>query len=84
MQSKEGGMNKRWFALATLLFAMAARRCAFGQDGSPIGWDTVVRDPIEDVAAVMIAAPILGVIFGVFRVLRTQSTPPALEPLRLH
>ncbi len=77
-------MNKRWFALATLLFVMVALRYTFGQDESAIGWDTVVRDPIEDVAAVMTAAPILGVIFGVFRLLRTHSMRPALEPLRLH
>ncbi len=76
-------MSRRWFAFATLLFAITTLRCAFGQDESAIGWDTIAQDPIQDVAAVMIAAPILGVIFGALRVLRTHSTRPALESLRL-
>jgi hypothetical protein len=77
-------MNKRLLLFAMILFFMAALKHAFGQDEPMIGWDLSVQDdPIQDVAAVMLAAPILGAICGAFRLLRTNSPRPVLLSLRL-
>lgn len=77
-------MNKRWLLFAAALPFMAALKYAFGQDESAISWDPILQeDPTQDVAAVMVAAPILGVIFGAFRLLRTNSSHPVLLSLRL-
>jgi uncharacterized membrane protein len=77
-------MNKRLLLFAIALSFMAALKYAFGQGESGIGWDPVLQDdPIQDVAAVMLAAPILGGICGAFRLLRTRSPKPVLLFLRL-
>jgi hypothetical protein len=53
-------MNKRLLLFAMVLFFMAALQHAFGQDEPMIGWDPGLQDdPTQDVAAVMLAAPIL-------------------------
>jgi hypothetical protein len=78
-------MNKRMLLLAMVLFFMAALKRAFGQDEPVIGWDFGLQDdPTQNVAVVMLAAPILGAICGVFRLLRTNSPRPVLLSLRLH
>lgn len=77
-------MNERLLLFAMVLFFMAALKHAFGQDATSIGWDPGLQDdPTQDVAAVMLAAPILGAICGVFRLLRTNSPRPELLSLRL-
>jgi hypothetical protein len=77
-------MNKKLFLCAAVLFFMLAWRYAFGQAESAINWDPLLQeDPMQDVAAVFVAAPILGVVFGTFRLLRTNSPRPALVVLRL-
>jgi hypothetical protein len=82
--NKGGKMNKRHMLFAIALFFPAALRCAFGQGEPVIGWDAGLQDyPIQDVAAVMLAAPILGGICGAFRLLRTNSLRPVLLSLRL-
>jgi hypothetical protein len=77
-------MNKGMLLFAMVLFFMAALKHAFGHDEPMIGWDPVLQDdPTQDVAVVMLAAPILGAICGVFRLLRTNSPRPVLLSLRL-
>jgi uncharacterized membrane protein len=77
-------MNQRLFLFVIALFFMAALKYALGQDEPVIGWDSVLQDdPIQDVAGVMLAAPILGAICGAFRLLRTNSPRPVLLSLRL-
>jgi hypothetical protein len=77
-------MNKRLMLFAIALFFLVALKHAFGQGEPVVGWDAVLQDdPIQDVAAVMLAAPILGGICGAFRLLRTNSLRPVLLSLRL-
>jgi hypothetical protein len=77
-------MHKRLMIFAIALFFLAALRYAFGQGEPVVGWDAGLQDnPIQDVAAVMVAAPILGGICGAFRLLRTNSLRPVLLSLRL-
>lgn len=77
-------MKKRWLLFATVLLSMAALKYACAQDESAMNWDPVWQDdPIQDVVAVMVAAPILGVMFGAFRLLRTHSSRPVLLSLHL-
>jgi hypothetical protein len=67
-----------------VLFFKSALKHAFGPDEPTIGWDPVLQDdPTRDVAAVMLAAPILGAICGGFLLLRTSSARPALLSWRL-
>lgn len=77
-------MNKRLALLFCGFMLVMAARLAFGQDvDNGITWDAVAEDPIQDIARVMVAAPILGLFFGMIRILRTQSSRPALSYLRL-
>jgi hypothetical protein len=77
-------MNKKLPLFALALFCLSALKYAFGQGEPAIGWDPVLQDdPIQDVAAVMLAAPILGGICGAFRLFRTNSQQPLLFSLRL-
>jgi hypothetical protein len=77
-------MNKRLLLFAIVLFFMVALKYAFGQGEPVAGWDSVMQDdPIQDVAAVMLAAPILGAICGAFRVVSTNTARPVLLSLRL-
>ncbi|HEY6306393.1 MAG TPA: hypothetical protein VI488_08075 [Candidatus Angelobacter sp.] len=76
-------MNKRLLLFVTKLFLAAAMKHAFGQGGAATSLDPVWEDPTQDVAAVMVAAPIGGAIFGAFRLLRTNSARPVLLSLRL-
>jgi hypothetical protein len=69
-------MTKKWLFFVMSLFLMMAVKQAFAQDASTIGWD-LDDDPTHDVVAVaMIAAPILGVIFGALRLLSTDAFRP--------
>jgi len=67
------------------LFLVMAFKYAFGQDDmSGIGWDPVTAyNPMDAVLGVMILAPVVGVVIGVFRVLTLSSARPVLEPIRL-
>ena len=66
-------------------FFVAALKYAFGQeDVSGVSWDPVtVHNPMDDVLAVMIFAPIVGFAIGIVRVLTLSSARPVLEPIRL-
>jgi hypothetical protein len=77
-------MNRKLLLFAIALFFMVALKFAFGQGEPVVGWDAGFQDdPIQDVAAVMLAAPIIGGICGAFRLLRTNSLRPVLLSLRL-
>jgi hypothetical protein len=58
-----------------LLLLVIGVKHALGQDESPIGWD-LENDPTQDVAAVMIAAPILGAVQGALRLLTANAFRP--------
>lgn len=74
-------MTKRWLFLAMSLFLMMAVKHTFahafaqGEDASTVGWD-LDDDPTHDVAVAMIAAPILGTIFGALRLLSANAFRP--------
>jgi hypothetical protein len=78
-------MTKRWllvFAMALLL--ATASKHASGQDESAVGWNAFEEDdPTEDIAAVMIAAPVLGTILGALRVRKTNTSRPIIVSLGL-
>jgi hypothetical protein len=77
-------MNKRLLLAVVAVFFLVAMKHAFGQDEPMIGWEPVWQDdPVQDVAFVMLAAPILGAIFGAFRLLSTNSREPEMGRLRL-
>jgi hypothetical protein len=79
-------MNRKMLLLAGVLIFILGMKYAFGQAvETAINWDPVLQeDPVQDVVAVMVAAPVLGAIFGAFRMLETNSSRPALVFLRLH
>jgi hypothetical protein len=70
-------MTKRWLFFAMLLFLMVAVKHAFAQDASTIGWD-LEDHPTNDVAVAMIAAPIMGAIFGALRMLSANAFRPVI------
>lgn len=77
-------MNKRLLLFAVALLCLSALRYAFGQGEPVIGWDSVLQDdPIQDVAAVMLAAQILGGICGAFRLFRTKLSAAGVVVLTL-
>jgi hypothetical protein len=77
-------MNRKLLLCTAVLLFMLAWKYAFGQDQSAINWDPLLQeDPMQDVAGVFVAAPILGMVFGAFRLLRTNSPRPALVVLHL-
>jgi hypothetical protein len=80
-------MSARKMLLFTgVLLLVVGLRYAFAQDqGVAVGWDTdAYQDPLDIVLALMIAAPILGAVFGAIRVLSSRSARPVLEPIRLN
>jgi hypothetical protein len=78
--------NRRILLFSGVLFLLIAVKYAFGQaEGGPIGWDAdAYQDPLDCVLALMIAAPILGSVFGAIRILKARSARPVLEPIRLN
>jgi len=78
--------TRKVFLLAGMLFLLIAVKFALGQDESgSIGWDAdTYQDPLDCVLALMMAAPILGSVFGAIRILNTRSARPVLEPIRLN
>ena len=79
-------MNRKMLLLTAILILVLGVKYAFGQGAeSAINWDAVLqKDPVQDVGAVMLASSILGAIFGALRLLRTNSSRPALVFLRLN
>jgi hypothetical protein len=77
-------MNSKMLLLAGVLIFVLGMKCAFGQAvETAMNWDPFLQDdPVQDVAAVMVAAPILGAVFGAFRLLRTNSSRPSPVFLR--
>ena len=78
--------TRKVFLLAGMLFLLIAVKFALGQDESgSIGWDAdAYQDPLDCVLALMMAAPILGSVFGAIRIFNTRSARPVLEPIRLN
>ena len=79
-------MKRKLLLFAGVLFLMLALKYAFGQEtGGTAELDTagVYEDPTESVIGLAIAAPLLGMVFGAFRVLAKRSQRPVLEPMRL-
>jgi hypothetical protein len=78
-------MNRKMLLFTAMLFLMLTLRYAFGQDDlGRIGWEPEnVYEPADTVLAVMMFAPIVGLIIGVIRVWNRESMRPVLQPLRL-
>jgi hypothetical protein len=78
-------MNRRFMWLAAVLLFTLALRFAFAQgEERAITWEPAYElDPMGDVLAVMVAAPLLGLIFAALRRQRTNSPRPLLQVLRL-
>ena len=78
-------MKRNLFLFLVGLFLIMAFKYAFGQDdASGVSWDPVtVHNPMDDILAVMIFAPIVGFAIGILRVLTLSSARPVLEPIRL-
>jgi hypothetical protein len=78
-------MNSKMLLLAGVLIFVLGIKYAFGQAvETAMNWDPLLQeDPVQDVAAIMVAAPILGGVFGACRLLRANSSRPSLVFLRL-
>jgi|GEM_PF-4713232 len=80
-------MKRKLLLFAIALLVLIGLKYAFGQGDETISWTPYTlqdADPIQDVLAVMIAAPLLGTVFAAFRILARRSARPVLEPIRLH
>ena len=76
-------MTKKSLWLLTLLVVLAVR-LAVAQSDETITWNpSFDDDPVSDILRVMIAAPILGVLFALPRLARTFSARPVLLLLGL-
>ena len=74
--------NLLWFA--AILFLLMALKYAFGQDEDAVGFSPVdYEDPAESIFGLMAAAPILGTVFGMLRILLQRSARPILQPINL-
>lgn len=77
-------MNRKLLLAAIVLLVLLGLKYAVGQDqGGAVGWDGIDSGPDDYLFGVMMAAPILGLMIGIGKVLAQRHEPPILEPLRL-
>jgi len=76
--------RKTLLLLAAMLFFLLALKYAFGQDEDAVGFSPVdYEDPAESIFGLMAAAPILGAVFGMLRILLQRCARPILQPIDL-
>jgi ABC-type uncharacterized transport system permease subunit len=79
-------MNRKLLLALSVLLLLFALKYAFGQDDtSGVGWDPIAIYPAPDydIFHIMLAAPIVGVLYGIKRVVSLPHAPPVLNPLSL-
>lgn len=70
---------------ALMLFLVMAIKYALAQNENDLGswYDNEYEDPAESIFGLMMAAPILGAVFGGLRILFQRSARPILQPISL-
>lgn len=80
--------NMVWLVVA--LFFTLALRYAFGQvadENSGVGWDSISlggHDPVLDIVAVMVGAPIVAIVLGILRLLTEGCERTRLMLIKLN